>query len=98
MFQHQAHMCLNGCHHLYEDSNDWERTGEEEMNRLHEKCRKPTVLDVRDSLNNIADLVTICGQALEFSSFAEIKTIVSNVLTIHIVNEIKRAEQELRNA
>lgn len=79
-----------------EVEEDWETTGEEEMSRLHAQCtQKRSILHVRDRLNNIKDLITICHEALTNSELNEIKTMVSNVLYFHVQQQIKLAEEEL---
>jgi hypothetical protein len=80
---------------------DWEATGQDEMNDLYDKIiqktPKRTVLEVRDRLVNLKDLVTVCREALCESKLYEIKTIVIDVLYFHVEEQIKIAEQELAN-
>jgi len=79
------------------DEDDWEMTGQDEMNALYEECKqKRSVLDVRDGLNNVVDLVNLCTDCLENSQLIEVKTLVSSVLHFHVIEEIKRLEGSLK--
>lgn len=79
-----------------EFEEDWETTGQDEMNRLHAECKqKRSVLDVRDRLNNLKDLVTVCVEALIHSELNEVKLHVGHVLYFQVIEQIKTAEEEL---
>lgn len=79
-----------------EEDEDWEATGQEEMNRLHAGCKQKTsVLDVRDRLNNLKDLITVCIEALTHSELNEVKLHVGHVLYFQVIEQIKIAEEEL---
>jgi|SRR5215207_7502678 len=81
-----------------EVEDDWETSGEEEMQRLFEGCRRETSrLEVSDRLSNIVDLVTVCREALSDSSLIDIKTVVVNVLYFHVEEQLKLAQEELTN-
>lgn len=84
--------------YLDEDPFDWEVTGLDEMSELQEKCRASmSVLDIRDSLNNLIDLLDVCGGALlneEVTSY-DSNTKVANVLFSNVQKQLKHIEQEL---
>lgn len=94
---------------IEEDEEDWEASGTSEVNRIYAECTydgsrkqadyndKKSILDVRDRLNNLISLVTVCREALCESKLIDIKEIVSDVLYFQIEEQIKTAEQELAN-
>ena len=89
--------------------DDWEASGAEEMNKLLEECQhnrstieaeekqKASILEVRDRLNNMIDLITLCHDSLECSQLFAIKQHVSHVLYFYVREQIKLAEKELAN-
>lgn len=85
----------------FEDSEemiDWEATGMEEMNELQKKCQESrSVLDIRDSLNSLIDLLEVCGDALLNEDMISYRsnTKVANVLYSHVQKELKHIEKEL---
>jgi hypothetical protein len=88
-----------------EVEQDWEATGQEEMNELYQeikdkeipKERRRTILDVRDRLNNLKDLVELCSESLLYSKLNNINVHVANVLYFQVKEQIKIAEEELRH-
>jgi sigma54-dependent transcription regulator len=54
-----------------------------------------SILDVRDRLDNLKNLVTVCREALTLSDLGDIKRLISHVLYFHVEEQIKIAEQEL---
>lgn len=80
------------------EDEDWEATGQEEMNSLYVECKhKASVLDIRDRLNNLKELVMVCREALSESKIIDIKSIVGDVLYFHVEEQIRIAEEELCN-
>lgn len=86
-----------------EVEEDWESTGHEEMNQLYQdikdreiqKTPKANVLDVRDRLNNLKDLIEVCSESLIYSKINNINTRVAHVLYFQVNKEIQKAEEEL---
>lgn len=79
-------------------NEDWEATGQEEMNEICEKVtEKKSILDVRDRLNNLLELVIICREALTESSLIKIQEHVANVMYFHVEEQLRITEQELKN-
>lgn len=80
-------------------SDDWEITGQEEMNALQEQCgRRMRMVCVRDELSHLQDLVEVCAEALLGSSKDKSKSIhysVARVLNVFVANKIKDLEEEL---
>lgn len=75
---------------------DWEKTGQEEMAEIHKECaKKAAILDVRDRLYTIKELVTVCREALSESQLYNIKNHVVNVLYFQVEAQLKIAEEEL---
>lgn len=101
--------CKQRCVHYNDGSpsreieEDWETTGQEEMNELYQevkdkeirKTRTRTILDVRDRLNNLKDLIEVCSESLIYSKHNNINTNVAHVLFFQVTQEIKTAEEEL---
>lgn len=67
----------------------------EEMEEEEIKRPKASVLDVRDRLVNILDLITVATEALEHSQLINIKQHVVHVLYFHVKEQIRLAEEEL---
>jgi hypothetical protein len=88
-----------------EVEEDRETTGQEEMNELYQeikdkeipKERKRTILDVRDRLNNLKDIIEICTQCLLYSKLNNINVHVAHVLYFQVQEQIKIAQEELRH-
>lgn len=81
-----------------EVEDDWEMSGSEEMRELQEKCKKKTpinILDLRDELNNVVDLLNVCATSLMSKSEERNCISVSNILVIQVISKIKEIEQEL---
>lgn len=73
---------------LYEDDDDWERNGQEEMNELYEKCKQ----------TRSVTLVDVCAIALTHTHWQEqkhVQDIVANVLCDYVGPQIEKAEREL---
>lgn len=97
------------CAHTYTDGevddrqeDDWEATGNEEMNELVERCKRnrtPTVTSVRDRLDHLHALVEVCCIALTHQDWKGqnyIQKQVAGVLCDFIGPEIKTANEELK--
>lgn len=79
-----------------DEQDDWEATGQDEMNELHDKCTSGNkVLNARDHLCELADLVKVCIEALSESKLKDIKRIVTDTLYFHVLPGIERIEKEL---
>lgn len=90
-----------------EVEEDWEATGQEEMNRIYEQCkqntsnmnvketRKSNTVELRDKLNNLSELIKLCVYGLNESKCNQTKFVVSNILYFYILKEIQAAEEEL---
>lgn len=90
-----------------EIENDWEATGQEEMNRLHEECKQnkrkgyhfsttyPSITNVQDRLNNLKDLVALTTDALLDSDRLDSHSLCAQVLLFHVMEQINIAEREL---
>lgn len=65
--------------------------------REHENERKPSIMDVRDRLNNILDLLHLCGDSLLYGQHIDVKKQVAHVLYFYVEEQIKQAEKELSN-
>lgn len=82
-----------------EEDEDWEATGQEEMNRLHAECKqKKSIIDIRDALNNLNDLIDVCGAALlghENTNQERIQRHVAHVLCFYVHAIITDLEKEL---
>jgi|HubBroStandDraft_3_1064219.scaffolds.fasta_scaffold280811_2 hypothetical protein len=76
-----------------DEQDDWEATGQDEMNELHDKCKK--ILAARDQLLELDDLVTVCIESLMESKLTNAKRIVGQVLYFHVRPAIARIEKEL---
>lgn len=84
-----------------EEDEDWEATGQEEMNRLHAGCKQKTsIVHVRDQINNIRDLVDVCGAALlsdENRGQERVMKHVAHVLYFFVDDQLANIEKELTN-
>lgn len=73
----------------------------EDDDELHETRRqKMSIVGVRDELNNLNDLIDVCGAALlghENRNQQRIQRNVAHVLYFFVQNKIKELEQELEN-
>lgn len=79
-----------------DEDDDWETSGQDEMNKLHAECtQEASVLHARDKLNELVSLLTVCREALTESKLIHIKTIVGEVLYFYVEEEIKTIEKEL---
>lgn len=80
-----------------DQNNDWEATGQDEMNDLHVKTtqERKKILNARDQLLELDDLVTVCIEALMESKMTEVRKIVGQVLYFHVRPAIARIEEEL---
>ena len=79
-----------------EDDDDWEATGEEEMNKLHQGIayKKPvSIIDLRDRIINTIALIDVARTALLADEHDPIK--VCNVLFFGAILELERIEKEL---
>lgn len=56
---------------------------------------KAGILDARDRLSNLGELVSVVGEALTNSELTEIKRLVRHVLYYYIEKEIKLIEEGL---
>ncbi len=75
--------------------DDWESTGAEEMNRLHAKCKeKKSITCIRDEINNLRDLVSVCSSALHCEELPCPEK-VGRVLYFYINEILQDIEQEL---
>jgi hypothetical protein len=75
--------------------DDWESTGQEEMNRIHAKCKhNASVLDVVNRLDNLKSLVSICREAIVGHSFDEDR--LANALHCYVLEQIQIAQEELK--
>lgn len=75
---------------------EWETTCQEQMNELYKECEnKKSIMNVRDRLNNLKDLVTVSSEASIHSDHLFIKESVGHVLYFHVLEQIKLAEEEL---
>lgn len=80
-----------------EENDDWEATGQEEMNDLHIKTtqERKKILNARDQLLELDDLITVCIEALMESKMVGVKKIVGSALYFHVRPAIARIEKEL---
>lgn len=85
-----------------EVEEDWEASGQEEMNEIYqrikdkERDKTSIVTNVRDRLDNLNDLIEVCNESLLYSDMDEIKKHVAHVLYFHVKEQIHIAEEELR--
>jgi len=76
---------------------------EREMDYLAEQfgiqCEEPktpaTILDIRDKIGHIKDLVCICGEALIYSSLNDIKRLVVDTLYFQVQSQLNHVSEEL---
>ena len=81
------------CEHI---DCDWESSGGEDTNKIYEEIgQRTSICDVQDRLNNVLDLLKICGESLLHSEHVEIKKHVAHVLYFYVEKEISTAEEEL---
>lgn len=74
---------------------DWETTGQEEMNQLAQKSEKLTKpIDIADRLENLESLIRVCAEAL--LPIQEKSTDdISFILHHQVINELKTAQKEI---
>ena len=65
--------------------------------RMIEAREVKTLMDVRDRLGNLKDLVDICSEALECSKRNDIKTLIQNILYFQVREQITIADKELQS-
>lgn len=74
---------------------DWEATGQEEMNELSDKSKeKSRRVDVADRLENLESLIRICAEAL-VPIKEPITSDIHFILLIQVINELKTAQKEV---
>lgn len=82
-----------------EEEEDFESTGQEEMNNVYDKYKEKTsVLDVRDELNNVTDLVETCAVALlsEKTGWEDrSRKKIAHVLFFYVANKLTELEEAL---
>ena len=66
------------------------------MQEVREPDPKPTVLTIRDQLNNFHNLVNVLQLALSDSNHVDIREMVSAAMYFYVLPEIKRIELELK--
>lgn len=80
-----------------EEETDWEASGQEEMNRLYAECRRNTaVINARDELVNLRDLVRTCTAALISENDRDsVSAQVAHVLHFYLEPKLVYLEKEL---
>jgi hypothetical protein len=82
-----------------DNPDDWENTGQDEMNDLYDECtEKKSIVDIRDDLNNICDLIHVCAAALrsEDKGLKEYTaTKVAHVLYFCVESKLVDIEEDL---
>lgn len=74
---------------------DWEATGADEMNRLYQHCKERPNCRIYAYLEELRDLVDICGDAALYSDDPLISGKVGRVLSMFVSCQINRIKQEL---
>jgi hypothetical protein len=78
-----------------EEDQDWETSGEEEMQKEYEKCKKNTAAVLaRDELSTLRDMIRVCVAAIGNEDYI-INDAIQNVLHFHVLERIKIADEEL---
>lgn len=73
---------------------DWESTGQDEMNKIHAKhTRNTRISDVINRLENLKSLVSLCREAI-VPNFDEDR--LAKVLHYYVIEQIQIAQEELK--
>jgi len=55
-----------------------------------------TLLDIRDKIGHIKDLIQVCGEALIYSSLNDIKRLVVDTLYFQVQSQLNQVSEELK--
>lgn len=68
-----------------------------EENEREEVKDSPCILDIRDHISNIQDLLTLCIECLSESELIKVKDVVVSVLYFHVKDGLTKIDQELKD-
>lgn len=78
-----------------EDVDDWNVDDCQEMKQFKNGFKKTSILDVRDELNNLHELVDVISMALMAEGIHAQPIKVYGALQLQVLPKIKQLEQEL---
>ncbi len=67
-----------------------------EIETNEEDLEAKSIVDIRDDLNNLQDLIAVCVESLMHSPRTDIKTLVGHVLYFNLQNQIRSIDEELK--
>ena len=87
---------------LDEHEEDWEATGQDEMNELYEQCKnnhQASSVSLRDHVNRVHSMVEVCVIALlnpDWRGEQILQIKVADVLNEYVAPELENIEEELK--
>ena len=76
--------------------DDWETSGQRDYEVILDNCdTERSILEIRDRLTALADLVDTCSTILAFTSLESQRVSVASILSHYVLEDIRSIEKDL---